>query len=63
MQEVKKIYELDDFLMFAKYRGKNTTLQNAIDRDIGYIDWMINQGVIEMSNTAYDYYTKAKERE
>jgi hypothetical protein len=53
--------KLDDVFKFGKYKGKNTTLRQAIDNDIKYVEYLMD-GDFQIDNVAYEYYTKVKGR-
>ena len=56
---MKKKYppiELDDKMRFGKHKGE--TVATLIENNHGYIDWLVDNGVIELSNQAYEYFQK-----
>jgi len=53
--------ELDTVIDFGKYKNAGVTVQNLVDRDINYLEWMMNEADFLLSNEAFIYYQKIKE--
>jgi hypothetical protein len=47
---------LETPFIFGKHKGR--TLLRVLESDIGYITWAITNRVIELSNEAYEQYTR-----
>ena len=50
----RPILTLDSEIKFGKYEG--STIEWILDNDTGYIDYMLNEQIIELDNEAYEYY-------
>jgi hypothetical protein len=51
-----KIYSLEDTILFGKYKGE--IIEDIIDHDIGYINYLIEEQMLELDNKAYEYYER-----
>lgn len=49
-----KIYSLDDKITFGKYKGE--IIEDIIDHDVSYIEYLIEEQAIELDNETYEYY-------
>jgi hypothetical protein len=51
---------LDDVLKFGKHKGK--TMRETIEHYPMYVQWAVDEGIIELANDAYELYAKIIER-
>lgn len=53
---MSKQYGLYDRIEFGKYKGR--TVDDVILSDPKYLTWAISEGVVELSNEAYEVYNR-----
>ena len=58
MIEEKIVLELDEKLWFGKYKGRR--LVDVIESDAKYINKMVSEYNVELSEDALNYYGKSK---
>lgn len=55
------VYGLDDSLTFGKYSGSQ--LYEVFDVDLKYIEYLIEENLIELDNEAFEQYRKLKKED
>ena len=55
-------YGLVDTLRTPKYRDHDITMEQVIESDLAYVVWCLDQGVFELDNEAYEFFSEECER-
>lgn len=54
-------YELTDYIGFGKYKGQKVTIEYLIEYEIGYMQWLVENQKIDLSDEAFEYYQEELE--
>ena len=52
------VYGLEDKIRFGKY--KEEEIGDIIDFDIAYMDYLVEEQIIELNNEVWEYYQNKK---